>query len=216
MRKEHKMKKTIIILIVLAVAKMAFADGFWLDHKMVFQQWVMSLDMAIDRSASFNCDTSIKFKKEVTTIDMYFNGSLYRNYIEFDDKNRETLLAVVSKYKEWTELAKENGVTDLNKTIDTTTARIGWCYINNTNEWYSDMSVTVRYQFILTESGLPFIAVYFGEAKASSNEYCTNNIDPFLLFEEQILLLEIIMKDENIEEFKQKNLEAKSTDDMFQ
>jgi hypothetical protein len=158
--------KKILLIITLFTSIISFGQDKFTTYESSY----------IDKS--YNIDISIKdYPKFTLYINAYSLDKLHdKGGFMVTNKRHQAFLDALSqaknKYQEWTNVAKENSVTELDKPmkIDLRTE----AYFMYGNKWQFDYGVFPSFYFKVAEDerGLQYILIVrSGELKSSSNEY---------------------------------------------
>lgn len=136
-----------------------------------------------------------------------------RAMLSFEDSDVEelkgTLLQIKEKYAEWSKIARENNVTDMNKEMDFKLPSCTICWKGT--KWFFSFRNRIQPSFLILDDGKHVIS-FVEKVTASSNRYIDETI--YWIFSSPKEIDEFISI-LNIDKIKEKLLSKEKASDLF-
>ena len=167
---------------------------------------------------TFNIEADFDKNNNLTVYVSIYAGDEYVKYLGFDNESevikfRNTLMEILSKYKEYTAIAKSNNVKEYRKDLSLPinyTDLVWKSYAKG--DYYFAFNVNLVTNFYVDENGETSIQIYKIDVPSSVNKYITTNA--FLAFKktEEIQSLYDAL---DLDQIKNKLNSKTNVDDLF-
>lgn len=123
---------------------------------------------------------------------------------------KSALLQTKDKFVEWSKVAKDNNVAEMNKEMDIKFPSMTVCWLGS--KWFFSFGVKIKPSFIILDSGKHVVS-FTKTVKSSSNEYIDEKI--YLVFEDPAEIDELLSQI-NEDKIMVKLKESSNAEALFQ